>query len=159
MTKKNQDDRNTRAAGAGIFKQAQLHAQLLNNNVQLVQKESLDKRFGGVSAIEGARACLAKADSGNRVLGELAMSLKRLSLEVSSGAYKSQADQIDAALLQRAGELGRVTSVQITGDVSVFGAMNKVVKEQHKVLRAFVDAIDTQILAHQAPPKRRSPKP
>ena len=151
MTKKNQDDRNTRAAEG--------QAPLLHNNVLLVQKESLDKKFHGVSAIGGARACLTKADNGNLVMGELATSLKRLSLEVNSGAYKSQADQIDAALLERAGELGRVTSVQITGDVSVFGAMNKVVKEQHKVLRAFVDAIDTQILAHQAPPKRRPPKP
>lgn len=155
MTKQTQNDGHTRAEEA----EAASQVTILSNKVQQVVKESLDKRFRDLSAIEGARACLAKADSGNRVLGELAMSLKRLALEVSSGAYKSQADQIDAALLQRAGELGRVTSVQITGDVSVFGAMNKVVKEQHKVLRAFVDAIDTQILAHQAPPKRRSPKP
>lgn len=154
MTKQTQNDGHTRAEEAEVARQAKA----LNNKVQQVVKESLDKRFRGLSAIEGARACLAKADSGNLVLGELAMGLKRLSLEVNSGAYKSQADQIDAALLQRAGELGRVTSVQITGDVSVFGAMSKVVKEQHKVLRALVDEIDTKILSQNLQPKRR-PKP
>ena len=109
MTKKNQDDRNTRAAEG--------QAPLLHNNVLLVQKESLDKKFHGVSAIDGARACLTKADNGNLVMGELATSLKRLSLEVNSGAYKSQADQIDAALLERAGV--NVQGLQIAAEGAV----------------------------------------
>lgn len=152
MAKKNDEDRNT------IANQAEAARQALVGNLQQALKQDLNKKSPDLSAIEGARACLARADNGNLALRDLSTSLKRLSFELIGGEYERHVQQIDPDLFARALELGRITGVEFSGNGSPLKTIKKIEKEQHEVLRALVDEIDTKILSQNLQSKRR-PKP